>query len=88
MLSGVSLANHAGYSAGSNMAASVIQNSVKTALVLSTLASMMPAAEAANMKGRDIKPVNGLIISLPCYAACLLTGAAAPLCIAFCTLLP
>ncbi|GEM_PF-4470072 len=31
---------------------------------------------------------EGLIISLPCYVACLATGALAGPCIAFCTLLP
>ena len=31
---------------------------------------------------------DGLIISLPCYVACLAAGAAAPICIAFCAVLP
>ena len=89
-LSGVSLTNHVGYSTGSNLGSAVIQNSARSALVLSTLAAMdwMPKAEAKGIKASEVKVRNELIISLPCIIACLATGAMMPVCIAFCAILP
>ncbi len=88
--SGVSLTNHAGYSAGFNPASAVIQNSARTALVLSTLAAMdwMPKAEAKRIQASEVTERNHLIISLPCVVLCLASGTLMPLCIAFCAVLP
>jgi len=90
MLSGVSLTNRAGYSAGSNLGTSVIQNSAKTALFFAAMKAIdsMPKAEAANMNAKQMKVRNDLIISLPCIVACLALGAAMPACIIFCAMIP
>jgi hypothetical protein len=86
ILDSLCLTNHVPYSAGFNPASAVIQNSARTALALSTLAAIdwMPKAEAVRIEAKDMTGQPNLIVSFLCVAACIATGVAMPLCIAFC----